>query len=334
MASITKRGPFQFQVQVRRKGFKPAQKTFETKKEAEAWAATTESEMFRGLYVDRSEAERTTLGELLIRYEKEKTPGKKGRKAEKNRIAQLLRHPLALRKLATLRSVDFANYRDERSESVSSATVRLELALLSHVLTTAKKDWSIPVENCIKDIAKPAPSKWRNRRLLPKEERLLTWLAFEGNSNCLAQCIILAIETGMRAGEIVGLQWSMINRDHQSILLKETKNNTSRVVPLTVLAEELLKHHPRKLTSDVVMDYSDSSTLSNAFHKLCAKCGIEDLRFHDLRHEAASRLAPRMKVSTLAKVMGWKTIQMAMRYYNPTEPELVAAVRKEVWLNA
>lgn len=328
MASVTKRGPFQYQVQVRRKGYPKVQKTFETKKEAEAWAVTVESEMCRGVYVDRSEAERTTLGELLIRYGKEKSPQKRGWKAEKNRIAQLLRHPISLRRLATLRSADFASYRNERCELVSGATVRLELALLSHALTIASKEWSIPVENFTKNITKPPRGVERDRRLSPHEERSLIWLAFEGNSNCLAQCIVLAIETGMRAGEIVGMSWSMVNLDQHSVLLEKTKNGAKRVVPLTELAEELLRHHPRKLTTDVVMDYSDSSTLSNAFHKLCAKCGIEDLRFHDLRHEAASRLAPRMKVTTLAKVMGWKTLQMAMRYYNPTNAELVAAMRQ------
>lgn len=84
---------------------------------------------------------------------------------------------------------------------------------------------------------------------------------------------------------------------------------------------------PRALHGGPLTTFHDSNGLGAAFRRACERCGVENLRFHDLRHEAASRLAPKMPVATLAKVMGWRTLQMAMRYYNPTARELVAAVR-------
>lgn len=95
MAKPIKRGPYQWQAQVRRKGYPTQTCTFETKREAEAWIASTETDMRKGVFVDRSEAERTTLGELLERYLNEVTPKKRGYRAETNRIKQLLRHPLS-----------------------------------------------------------------------------------------------------------------------------------------------------------------------------------------------------------------------------------------------
>lgn len=101
MASITKRGPYQFQVQIRRKGYLPQIETFESKREAEAWATVIESEMHRGVFVDRSEAERTTFGEVLERYAREVTPNKRGYETEMHRINALKKHPLAARFMAS-----------------------------------------------------------------------------------------------------------------------------------------------------------------------------------------------------------------------------------------
>jgi hypothetical protein len=99
VASISKRGQYQFQVQIRRKGYPTQQSTFETRKEAEAWAAVIESEMTRGVFTDRSELERTTLAELLERYGREVTPGKRGWRAEASRLRIIGKHALAIRKL-------------------------------------------------------------------------------------------------------------------------------------------------------------------------------------------------------------------------------------------
>ena len=329
MASITKRGEYQYQVQIRRKGYPIQQRTFETKREAGAWASTVESEMHRGVFVDRSEAERTTLGEALARYLKEVTPTKRGHQPEVSRINRLMRHPLSSRSLASLRSADFASYRDERLEVVKPKSVQLELAILSNLFTVANRDWSLPVPNLVGGIRKPKLPAGRQRRLQGDEERRLFDAANDSRvrAPALDLCITLAIETGMRSGEIVTLAWEQIDFAQHVISLTLTKNGDSRIVPLSVAAESALLARPRPLHGGRVMTFYDSNGLSAAFRRACARAGIDDLHFHDLRHEAASRFAPSMQMVTLAKVMGWKTLQMAMRYYNPNASDLVNAVR-------
>lgn len=330
MASITVRGPHQYQAQVRRKGYPTQTRTFESKTEAKAWAAVLESEMARGVFIDRSEAERTTLGDALQRYAQEVTPHKKSAANELSLIRRWQKHPLALRSLASLYGVDFAGYRDARRKVVSDNTVRLELALISHVFTIANKEWNIPVRNPIESIRKPKLPAGRDRRLIDdEEERLLKAVAdcrSEGNGLWIAT--ILAIETGMRAGEIVNLTWRQIDFNQHVIMLSDTKNGTARVVPLTHSAEDVLYALPRPIkSSQRLFSFHDTRGMSKAFRRACESAGIVDLHFHDLRHEAASRKAPHMQPTTLAKVMGWKTLGMAMRYYNPSAQELVAAAR-------
>lgn len=327
MATITKRGPYQYQAQIRRKGFPTQSKTFESKRDAEDWAKTVESEMRRGVFIDRSEAERTTLLELLERYETEVTPDKRGCAEEYSRLRRLKAHPLAQRFVATLRSADFAAYRDERLKEVAPKTVVHELSLFSAVFNVAKLDWSIPVENPIKSIRKPKLPRGRERRLAGDEEARLLAAARRSRARSLELCIILAIETGMRRGEIAKLTWEQVDMHNPFIRLDMTKNGGGRVVPLSEVAEHAIRKLPRPLNGGRVTSFHDSNGLGDAFERACVRAGIDGLTFHDLRHEAASRLAKKMPAPTLAKIFGWKTLQMAMRYYNPTAQELVAAVR-------
>lgn len=327
MATISKRGPYQYQAQVRRKGYPSQTQTFESKRDAEDWAKTVESEMRRGIFIDRTEAERTTLGELLARYESEVTPDKRGKVAELSRLRRLKEHHLAARFVATLRSSDFSTYRDERLKEVAPKTVQHELSLFSSVFNVAKRDWSIPVENPITSIRKPKLPKGRERRLVDDEEERLLAAASRSRAATLKLCIVLAIETGMRRGEIAGLTWDQIDLHNHIIRLDMTKNGDSRVVPLSVAAENAIRQLPRPLHGGRLTSFHDSNGLGDAFERACKRAGIVGLTFHDLRHEAASRMAKTMPAPTLAKVLGWRTLQMAMRYYNPTAAELVAAVR-------
>ena len=132
-------------------------------------------------------------------------------------------------------------------------------------------------------------------------------------------CITLAIETGMRAGELLSLQWSRVDFSQSVVRLDKTKNGTARSVPLSEKAQACLQQLPRSIGGRVIPNFHDTSGLGRAFRLLCSAANVEGLHFHDLRHEAASRLAPHMPVQTLAKIMGWRTLQMAMRYYNPSE---------------
>ena len=165
MASFRKRGPYQWQAQLRKRGYPLQTKTFETRAAAERWARAIECEMDRGLFVSRVEAESTTLRELLERYVEEVTPLKKGAAPEAARIRAFIKHPLANRVLASLRGVDLARYRDERLKKVSPATVKRELVILSHLFEVTRKEWGIHVRNPVADIKLPSEPKARDRRL-------------------------------------------------------------------------------------------------------------------------------------------------------------------------
>lgn len=333
MASIVKRGDYQYQVTIRRKGFPKQCKTFESEREAKDWAKVVESEMIRGVFTDRSELERTTFGELLERYRNEVSVRKIGARQELGRVKLWMATPLALRPLASLRSVDFSQYRDEREQTVNPHTVRLELALISAMFNHARKDWSLPIENVIKGIRAPKTPDGRDRRLVNDEEERLLAAARRARAHprMLEAAILLAIETGIREGRLATLEWSQVSlqKGVVSILTKNEGHKQKRVsVPLSKRAVQILQALPRDISGRVFGSaFRDGSVLGKAFQRACKRAKITDLRFHDLRHEAASRFAPHMPMATLAKIMGWQTIQMAMRYYNPTDEELVAAVR-------
>lgn len=328
MASFVKRGAYQFQALIRRKGYPTQTKTFETLREAKAWAHIIESEMVRGVFTDRAEAESTTLGEALERYKREKTSNKRSPKQEEKRITAWRKHPLSKRSLASLRSQDFATYRDERKKlSVGGNTIRLELAVISHLFTIARKEWNIPVENPIRNVAMPELPEARSRRLMGDEEkRLLDTCRKSRKRIWLVAAVELAIETGMREGELLTVEWQQLNLSQRTALLERTKNGSKRTVPLSAKAIAILESLPRSINGRVLGGLSGVDALSHLFGGICKTAKIPDLHFYDLRHEAASRLAPFMPVQTLAKVMGWKTLQMAMRYYNPSDTELVQAI--------
>ncbi|MES2770737.1 MAG: Shufflon-specific DNA recombinase [Pseudomonadota bacterium] len=179
MATIRKRGEYQWETQVRKKGFPAQVKTFNTRSEAEAWAAVIESEMVRGVFVSRAEAERTTLGQIIDRYIEEVTPTHRGGGSESIRLKAMHRHPLALRFLASLSSTDFAKYRDERLKGnsekkiklVSPATVHRELGLFQQVVDQARREWGISLpENPLLLVSRPKFQNARNRRLGASEE--------------------------------------------------------------------------------------------------------------------------------------------------------------------
>jgi len=152
LASIYKRGPYQWQALIRRKGFETQARVFNTKAEAESWAKVTESEMVRGVFVSRREAENTTLADALDRYEKEVSQEKKGHSKEKDKISHWRKSRLGSLFLGSIRSSDLSKWRDERLKTTSPATVNRLLNLLSHVFTVAAQDWGMgglvnPVQN-------------------------------------------------------------------------------------------------------------------------------------------------------------------------------------------
>jgi integrase len=317
MATYQKRGTrrSRWQATIRRRGYGTHVKTFDTKVAAEAWARSLEAEMDAGSFVSRKEAEGTTLLEALERYEREVTPQKKGARRERGRIALWKRDPLALRFLASIRGVDIAKWRDTRRQAETSAnTIRLDLALISHLFTVARREWGMEsLTNPVRKIALPQAGRPRERRLAPDEEVGLLKACDTSSCSWLGPLVRLALATAMRMGELLALNWRHIDIDRGIARLLDTKNGESRNVPLSRAAIHVLEGMPRAIDGHVFPITQDK--VEREFRKVLAVAGIEDFRFHDLRHEATSQLFEKgLNPMEVATITGHKTLQMLKRY--------------------
>ena len=317
-----------WQAIVKKKGFGQLARTFDTKAEAEAWAKVAESEMVRGVFVSRAEAENTSLSEALDRYLREVSVNKKSHRTEKI-YAETWKRALGSRSLASITSTDLAKYRDNRLKEVSENMVRLELALLSHLFTIAIKEWGMTgLTNPVFQIRKPKLPQGRDRRLLPGElDRILS----ASDSPVLSALVRFAIEAGARRGEISRMTWDLVDLKKRTAILSETKNGEKRTVPLSTEAVRILSGLARRIDGKVWGMKPDSITqaflrsLARArrlYEKECEERKekpdppyLVDLTFHDLRHEATSRFFEKgLNPMQVAAITGHKTLQMLKRY--------------------
>lgn len=332
MATIVKRGEYQYQATVRRLGYPTRTQTFISKRDAEAWARRTESEMERGLWKDTSAAETTSLGDIFKRYRLEVTPGKKGAEVEAMRLLRLEKNPLAKIRLSALSSMNLAAYRDERLKVVQSGTVNRELDTISAAINVARKDWGMQMDNPVEMIRRPKKPRGRDRRLEPVEEQQLL-AALEGQRRAdgtfgkgtrnpwIKPIVLLALETAMRRGELLSMEWKNVDLRRRFVHLQDTKNGDARNVPLSSSAVAVLEGLPRSISGKVFP--ITSNALKLAFDRACRTAGIEDFHFHDLRHEAASRLAEKLSnILELSAVTGHKDLKMLKRYYHPRAEDL------------
>ena len=330
MATFDKRGDLQWRAQIRRKGYPIQRKTFNSRAEAEAWAKTVESEMIRGVFRSSKEAERTTLKAALDRYLEEVSVHKRGHTREKKRIEKWKAHPLASRFLASITPKDISEYHKERREAgYSERTIWLEVAILSHLFNYARAKWGMDsLENPVAptrvkgtdpDKKKRGNHEGRDRVLSREEqEKLLDKLSQE-----MRWIVTIAVETGMRRGEIMSLSRQNIDLAKRLVKLDRTKNGDSRSIFLSEKAynslKEVMNQPVRNIDGSLWTRGADNVT--SIFARATRSAELKDLRFHDLRHTAATRLAPFMQVHELAKYLGHRTVNMVMRYYNPSGDE-------------
>ena len=210
---------------------------------------------------------------------------------------------------------------------MSPSTVNREMVLISGAFTVARKEWGWVSVNPVSDVRKPTKPPPRDRRVSASELDELIALAGTDLNNQTARAIHafrFAIETGMRAGEIVGLEWSDVNLVKGVAQLHQTKNGSSRRVPMSPKAIELLKELPSR---DGQCIQISSQNLDTLFRKIRDNAKIVDLKFHDSRHEAITRLAKKLDVLSLARVVGHKDIRMLQIYYNETAEELAERLK-------
>jgi integrase len=319
---INRNGAVSYRAQVRMRGHPHLSKTFARITDAKIWLRDMGAAI-RGGKVISTEADRTTLREALERYKREITPKKKGARREQQRIDAWLKHPLAYRFLSRLRGQDFAEYRDaRRAQGKAENTIRIELALVGRLYQIAAKDWGMEgLRNPIRNITLPGGSRKRERRLAPAEEEAVL-AQLEKLNPYMRPLAQLALETAMRRGELLALTWADVNLSTQVARLHDTKNSESRDVPLSSRAVEILKGLPRPLDSGSRIFPLSGDDVSHLFHQACMAAGIENLKFHDLRHEATSRICKLVPMHAAMRITGHKTPAMLMRYYHPKAEEL------------
>lgn len=313
MASIRKKGDYQWHVQVRKKGHPTQTRTFTTKTDAERWGKETEIAIERGLFFDRTIAERTTLSSLIDRYREEVLPEKSGKHLAPS--LNQLGSAFGQYAISSITSEMIADHRNARLKTVSASTIRKEINLLSKLFDLAGKEWGIPIAaNPCAMVSRPAEPKGRDRRLEDGEEEALL-LACRESSVELEAIVQVALETGARLGELLDLRWKNLNLAKCTARLLDTKNGEDRMIPLSTTALKVLKSLPRHIGGRVFWRWAASDSFNKTWVRACARAGIEDLRFHDLRHEAVSRLFEKgLNPMEAASVSGHKTLAMLKRY--------------------
>ncbi len=339
MATITKTPAKTWKAIIRKRGWPVTIKTFRTKKDATDWARRTEDEMVRGVYVDRADAGHLLLARALDRYLAEVTPTKKPSTAKAEHLkAARLRKALGRYSLGAITPNVVADYRDKRlREGLSPDTVRLELALLSHLFTIAIREWHLGLlYNPVRNVRKPSPGEGRNRRLSASEEKKLLRACDAYSNPMLGWIVRLALHTGMRAGEIQTLRREQVDLGARVVRLTETKNGSARTVPLSRAAAEVLvdalRHPIRPPDTNLIFwgdgrrdDERQPYDFHGGWRTVIKSTGIANLRFHDLRHEAVSRLVERgLSDQEVAAISGHKSMQMLRRYTHLRAEDLVA----------
>lgn len=359
-------GKLSYRVQIRLKGQPTQTATFERKTDAKKWAAATESAIREGRHFKSTEAKRHTLSELIARYKQEVLPSK----AASTQLAQrthldwwdskigshlladvtpalLSQHKTVLATEPMPSPVRRGRSRQEKAAPPAfrgPATVKRYLAALSHTFTVAVKEWGWLEHNSMERVSKPKEPGGRVRFLSEDELKRFLNACRASPQPDLYPAALLALSTGARRMEVMSLRWRQVDLSRQTIILEQTKNGERRSLPLAgpALIEMQNRAKVRRIDSDLVFpslkDGNRPIALTKAFEAALLEAKIEDFRWHDLRHTAASYLAMNgASLTEIAHVLGHKTLQMVMRYSHLSQnhvANVVARMNKAIFEDA
>ncbi len=317
-----------WRVHVQYKG-KVRTKTFGSKREAQQWADAAVTEL-------RAEAEGTigeikTMADAMDRYAAEIAPTHKGEQWEIVRLTALREFLPVTLPLSKITSEHFEAFKKQRLQSVSAGTVLREFNLLGSVLAYARRDWKWMKHSPISDVRKPSKPAHRERVITWRETRvMLRALGYRWNHRPASQkevaayVFLISLRTGMRAGEICGMQWQHV---HDSwVTLPDTKNGTARDVPLSRKVRRLFRCL-RSMDDQLVCPITTQS-LDVLFRRARVQAGLSGFVFHDARHTAATRIGAtvgqpgRVTFPEFVKIFGWRDPKFALVYVNPSAAAL------------
>jgi integrase len=332
MASISRRGNGWF-AQVRRKGHPHQHKSFRTRREALTWATAREVELDATAPWSQPKlaTANVTLGDIIRRYLAEVTPTKRSAQSERLRLKRFLLSPICALSLGSVSPEVLGAYRDARLRLVKPATLRRELAVVRHALEVARREWGYAIgENPVSLIRLPAVRDARERRPSDDElERLRVALGQCANP-LVPLAARLALETGLRRSEILGLDWRFVCLESRTAHVPVSKSGSPRTIPLTDSAVAVLRALGPKAQGQVVPLSANALRLS--WERAKRRAGVSDLRFHDLRHEAISRFAEMgLNVPELALISGHRDYRMLQRYTHLRPADLAAKLRGRTW---
>lgn len=319
MATIRRTKTKRWHAEVRKLGVQKS-KTFDTKIQAQVWAIELEQSLKPGALVLSK-----TLADALNRYRDEISPKKKSARNEHNRINKFLRNKITHLVLTDIHHTHIDEYIDEELTRIKGSSVNRDLNLLSAVFEQAKR-WSWCDKNPIRGIRRPKNPQPRDRRISEDEiKRILFALDFDGETvndqrDEIAVAFLFGLETAMRQGEIWKLCWSDVYIKQCFVKLHDTKNGSARDVPLSKEAIRLLELIKHKSKNRVFLSNQKSS--ATIFRRTVKMAGIEGMTFHDSRHEALTRLARRLEILDLCRMVGHRDPRSLMIYYNATATEI------------
>lgn len=344
MAVIEKRetdSGITYRVKIRLKGYPPQTASFERLTDAKRWAQHTEAAIREGRHFKTSEAKRHTMAESIERYIKTVLPNK-----PKSLYAQTIhlnwwKQAIGSYSLADVTPAMIADCRDKlasektvRNKLRGAATVNRYMAALSHLFTIASKEWGWVDDNPLRKVSKKKEPRGRMRFLSDEERPNLLDACKKSDSIYLYTIVVLALSTGGRRMEILGLNWDNVDLNRGIITLHETKNGERRILPITGHALELIKKQAqiRHINCNLLFPSKDLSKpidIRTPFENALKRAGITDFRFHDLRHSCASYLAMNgASLAEIAEVLGHKTLQMVKRYAHLSEAHTMGVVTR------
>ena len=289
--------------------------TFDTKREAKAWAESLEIKLRNE---KKGKFEHIIFRDAFAEYRDTVSAKKKGASREFTRINFLIENMNSEVQLSTVDKAALIEWREYRLENVSPSTVRREMQVLGAFFT-----WTVDTKlylnaSPMKGIGLPPANPHREKIISSEEiEILLPFLNDE-----LKSIFFLALETGMRLSEICELDWDRVKLDKHFVYLRETKNGRAREVPCSVTACEIIRE---RIGNDAKKVFSYiAKYASHDFMKARIKAELFDFTFHDTRHTAATRIAQKLPLLDLCKMFGWVDPKRAMIYYNPTSTEIAA----------
>ncbi|MEZ5813500.1 MAG: site-specific integrase [Alphaproteobacteria bacterium] len=324
---ISKQGQISYRVRVRLKGHPTQYATFPRLTDAKKWIQDTESAIRNGRHFKASEAKRQTLSDLIVRYlewvkarnTKRHVDVEHKLKWWDNELGYMILADLTKAKInETLEKL--SNTPKKNGAPRSHATVNRYAVALSHALSIATNEWEWLEQNPMQKLSKLPEPRGRVRFLDEEERKKLLYACSQSQSKYLYIVVVLALSTGARQGEILGLRWPDIDFKRGAIVLHDTKNKERRTLPLTGRALALMKEHQkiRRIDTDLVFPARSGEKpidIRESWLVAIEKAGIENFRFHDLRHSAASYLAMNgASLAEIAEVMGHKTLAMVKRY--------------------